>query len=104
MRSTRLTLAVSAFVVALLNAPFQVEAADTILSGSIKSSAGEAMGGVMVSAKPAGGTITTTVLTDEAGRYYFPPLGAGKYRIWAQAIPAEITPKNRLLLGAPART
>jgi len=23
------------------------------------------------------------------------------YRIWAQAIPAEITPKNRLLLGAP---
>ena len=26
------------------------------------------------------------------------------YRIWAQAIPAEITPKNRLLLGAPART
>ena len=24
------------------------------------------------------------------------------YRIWTQAIPAEITPKNRLLLGAPA--
>jgi hypothetical protein len=23
------------------------------------------------------------------------------YRIWAQAIPAEITPKNRLLLAAP---
>ena len=23
------------------------------------------------------------------------------YRIWTQAIPAEITPKNRLLLGAP---
>jgi hypothetical protein len=28
---------------------------------------------------------------------------AGKgYRIWTQTIPAEITPKNRLLLGAPA--
>ena len=26
------------------------------------------------------------------------------YRIWTQAIPAEITPKNRLLLGDPART
>ena len=25
------------------------------------------------------------------------------YRIWTQAIPAGITPKNRLLLGAPAR-
>ncbi len=24
------------------------------------------------------------------------------YRIWTQAIPGEITPKNRLLLGAPA--
>jgi hypothetical protein len=23
------------------------------------------------------------------------------YRIWTQVIPAEITPKNRLLLGAP---
>jgi hypothetical protein len=26
------------------------------------------------------------------------------YRIWTQAIPAEITPKNRLLLGAPVAT
>lgn len=24
------------------------------------------------------------------------------YRVWTQAIPADITPKNRLLLGAPA--
>ncbi len=24
------------------------------------------------------------------------------YRVWTQAIPAEVTPKNRLLLGAPA--
>jgi hypothetical protein len=23
------------------------------------------------------------------------------YRIWTQVIPAEITPKNRLLIGAP---
>jgi hypothetical protein len=23
------------------------------------------------------------------------------YRVWTQMIPAEITPKNRLLLGAP---
>ena len=23
------------------------------------------------------------------------------YRVWTQAIPAEITPKNRLLLGSP---
>jgi len=83
MRSTSsilaATLAVAAFV-ALVGTPVPVNAADPILSGSIKSSAGEAMGGVMVSAKPQGGTITTSVLTDEAGRYYFPPLATGKYR------------------------
>ena len=28
-------------------------------------------------------------------------LEARGYRVWTQAIPAEITPKNRLLLGAP---
>jgi hypothetical protein len=28
-------------------------------------------------------------------------LRAAGYRIWTQSIPAEITPKNRLLLGAP---
>ena len=24
------------------------------------------------------------------------------YRVWTQAIPAEVTPKNRLLIGTPA--
>ena len=86
MRCTRLILAVSLFVVAALGGAAELKAADIILSGSVKSSAGDAMGGVMVSAKPEGGTITTTVLTDEAGRYYFPPLAAGKYRVWAQAL------------------
>ena len=86
MPSTRLILAVSVFVAAVLGGAADLKAADIIMSGSIKSSAGQAMGGVMVSAKPEGGTITTTVLTDEAGRYYFPPLAAGKYRVWAQAL------------------
>jgi hypothetical protein len=27
-------------------------------------------------------------------------LGAGGYRVWTQTIPRDITPKNRLLLGA----
>jgi len=94
-----LTLAVSALVIALLGCPIDVKAADIILSGGIKSSDGAAMGGVMVSAKPQGGTITTTVLTDEAGRYYFPPLAAGKYRVWAQALSFAIA-KGEIELGA----
>ena len=61
-------------------------AAEVVLSGAIKSAAGEKIGGVTVSAKAEGGTITTTVFTDEAGEYYFPPLEAGKYQVWAQAI------------------
>ena len=61
-------------------------AADVILSGTITSAAGEKLGGVTVSAKPVSGTVTTTVFTDASGDYYFPPLPAGKYRVWAQAI------------------
>ncbi|MGA6963890.1 MAG: carboxypeptidase-like regulatory domain-containing protein, partial [Xanthobacteraceae bacterium] len=30
--------------------------------------------------------MTTTVFTDESGDYYFPPLPAGKYRVWSQAL------------------
>src|ERR1041385_4194653 len=99
MRSTRLLLAVSSLAIALFAGPGPANAADTILSGTVKSSDGAAMGGVMVSAKPQGGTITTTVLTDEAGRYYFPPLAAGKYRVWAQAL-SFATAKGEIDLDA----
>ena len=60
--------------------------ADALLSGTIKGADGKPMGGVTVSAKPDGGTITTTVFTDEAGQYFFPELPAGHYRVWAQAL------------------
>jgi streptogramin lyase len=74
-------------------------AGDSILSGSISSAAGEKLGGVTVSAKPVGGTITTTVFTDESGDYYFPPLPAGKYRVWSQALTFK-TAKTELDLPA----
>ncbi len=60
--------------------------ADALLRGTVKSADGKAMGGVTVSTKPQGGTITTTVFTDEAGNYYFPALPDGHYRVWAQAL------------------
>ena len=47
------------------------------------------MGGVTVSAKAEGQTITTTVFTDESGQYYFPALPAAKHRVWAQALGFE---------------
>jgi virginiamycin B lyase len=73
--------------------------ADALLSGTVKSSDGKAMGGVTVSAKPDGGTITTTVFTDEAGKYYFPSLPAGHYRVWAQALSYQ-TAKDEADLSA----
>ncbi len=56
--------------------------------------AGEKMGGVTVSAKAEGSTITTSVYTDEAGGYYFPPLPDGKYRVWAQALTFQTAKGN----------
>jgi streptogramin lyase len=93
---------VAAIAILASAASSPARAADEFLSGAIKSSAGEAMGGVTVSAKPEGGTITTTVFTDEAGNYYFPPLPAGKYRVWAQAL-SFATAKGEVDLSANAK-
>lgn len=64
-------------------------ASDTILFGTVKSASGEALEGVTVSARANGRTITTSVFTDEAGRYYFPSLESAQYRVWAQAVGFE---------------
>src|SRR5215467_11986059 len=64
-------------------------ATDHVLSGAIAALSGQKLDGVTVSAKREGSTITTSVYTDAAGGYYFPPLAAGKYRVWAQAIGFE---------------
>ena len=63
--------------------------ADTLLHGAVKSASGEKMGGVAVSAKAEGSTITTTVYTDASGEYVFPPLPVGKFNVWAQALTFE---------------
>jgi streptogramin lyase len=70
-----------------LMAPFAAQAAadEVFLVGATTSSTGEKMAGVTVSAKAEGQTITTSVFTDVAGKYYFPALTPGKYRVWAQA-------------------
>lgn len=63
--------------------------ADQLLSGTITSKAGSILEGVTVSAKREGSTITTSVYTDAAGNYYFPPLADGKYTVWANALGFE---------------
>jgi len=97
MSSTRIAL-LTVFT-AIIACVSGASAGDSILSGSISSAAGEKVGGVTVSAKPVGGTIATTVFTDESGDYYFPPLPAGKYRVWSQALTFK-TAKTELDLPA----
>jgi len=94
--ATALAAGLAAFV------PQAANAADALLSGTVASSAGEKMGGVTISAKAEGSLITTTVYTDEAGAYYFPPLPQGKYKVWAQAISFETT-KGDVNLASPQK-
>jgi virginiamycin B lyase len=58
------------------------------LSGLVSSAEEPAMEGVLVSAKSIGSTITTTVVTDEKGRYSFPAsrLQPGRYQIRIRAV------------------
>jgi hypothetical protein len=100
MSSTR--LASFTVLAAMIACMTSAAAGDPILSGSITSAGGEKLGGITVSAKPVGGTVTTTVFTDEAGDYYFPPLPAGKYRVWAQAVTFK-TAKAELDLPATGK-
>jgi len=60
-----------------------------VLTGLIKSAAGAPVEGVAVSARLPGEPITTSVYTGVDGRFYFPPMKAGAYNVWAQAIGLE---------------
>src|SRR5262245_59282430 len=101
MRTTRAlaTSLLAGTAIAALALALPAQAADALLRGTIASAAGEKLGGVTVSAKPDGGTITTTVFTDEGGNYYFPPLPSGKYKVWAQALSFQ-TAKGEVDLSA----
>ncbi|HEV7967446.1 MAG TPA: carboxypeptidase regulatory-like domain-containing protein [Candidatus Acidoferrales bacterium] len=65
--------------------------ATSTLSGSVKSSDGKPLEGVGVSARGRSENFTTTVYTDESGRYLFPPMDIGQYRVWAQAVGFEVS-------------
>jgi virginiamycin B lyase len=96
---------VQAMVVACAAALFAISpalAADPILSGAIAAPSGQKLEGVTVSAKLEGSTITTSVYTDTAGVYVFPPLPAGNYRVWAQALGFEVS-KGSVDLSAARR-
>jgi virginiamycin B lyase len=73
------------------------------LSGTVKSSVGKPLEGVGVSARGVSETYTTTVYTDESGRYLFPPMGSGQYKVWAQAVGFETSRADASLSGGAKR-
>jgi streptogramin lyase len=91
MKTHSFMLGVAAFAAAVCGTALTstARAADALLSGTIASATGEKLEGVTVSAKAHGSTITTSVYSDAQGGYYFPPLPAGKYSVWAQALAFE---------------
>src|SRR5207249_11482069 len=86
MTNLRNVLLAAVAVVLMVTA---AQAADQLLTGAISSRSGQKLDGVTVSAKMEASTITTSVYTDQTGSYYFPPIPAGKHRIWAQALGFE---------------
>ena len=60
--------------------------AGSSLVGVARAMDGKPMEGVTVSARGVEKSYTTSVFTDERGEYVFPPLGGGRYEVWAQAV------------------
>ena len=110
MNKMRVGLGSLAFLFLLAStAPPPASAAESgavALQGTIRSDAEGAMGGVLVSATKAGSTITTTVVSDDQGRYAFPAsrLAPGKYDLAIRAVGYEIDgfPNATVAVGKPS--
>jgi len=73
------------------------------LVGTIHDASGAPLEGIVISARAAGSSITTSVFTDGHGEYVFPPLAAGSYDVWAQATGYE-TARSRVTVTSVDRT
>src|SRR5215211_532451 len=71
-----------------------------VIQGTVTSADGQAMEGVIVSARAADKSFTTSVFTDRQGAYAFPPLDAGQFKVWAQAVGFESGRAEFTLAGA----
>ncbi|MBI4886084.1 MAG: carboxypeptidase regulatory-like domain-containing protein [Acidobacteria bacterium] len=72
------------------------------IQGVVTSADGAPMEGVLVSARAADRSFTTSVFTDRQGAYLFPSLDAGQYKVWAQAVGFEAGRAEFALAGARA--
>src|ERR1700719_1150602 len=108
LRKKRLSLFVSAILaigICCLAQDILAQSAPGVatLSGTVKSSEGKPLEGVGVSARNSGETFTTTVYTDQTGRYAFPPISGGQYKVWAQAVGFDLATTEVGLAGTGAK-
>src|SRR5258708_3177072 len=75
----------------------QTASLSAVLSGTVISNEGKPLEGIGVSARGLNNTFTTTVYTDDAGRYLFPSMESGQYKIWAQAVGFETSKADATL-------
>jgi virginiamycin B lyase len=69
--------------------------------GTVRSTQEGEMAGVLVTARQVGSTITTTVVTDQSGRYQFPGdrLASGSYQITIRAAGYELSSPSTAVLN-----
>ena len=99
MSTRRLAVVVvTGFAVVLLlvsstSHPAGAQVTAAALSGRVTSAADGPLAGVLVSARKAGSTVTVTVVSDEQGRYRFPPskLTPGKHALTIRAAGYELS-------------
>jgi virginiamycin B lyase len=85
------------------NAGSQSASGVAALSGTVKSADGKSLEGVGVSARGTADTFTTTVYTDDAGRYQFRSLPPGEYKVRAQAVGFEAAKAEAVLSGGATK-
>jgi virginiamycin B lyase len=95
LRRNLLVVAAAFTIVVLASAAIILTAAQSAsagLTGIVRSQADGPMGGVLVSAKRAGSTITTTVVSDASGTYSFPRdrLEPGAHVLQVRAVGYEL--------------
>src|ERR1700674_321432 len=71
------------------------------LTGAVTSEAEGRMGGVLVTARPQGANMTVTVISDDQGRFAFPPgkLQPGKYALTIRAVGYELAGQSVAEIG-----
>ena len=87
-------------------AGLQAASTPAALTGIVSSDAEGPMEGVLVSAKPVGGTIAVTVVSDKQGRYIFPAgrLAPDKYQLSVRAVGYVLATPNLLATVAKGQT